>query len=49
MAHKNERVRFEIKIIKFRMLAYRTQDNLTKTRIERLIAETEQKLREIDE
>lgn len=49
MGSKNERVELEIKIIKYRAMARQTLDDLTQRRIEQLIAETEQKLREIDE
>ena len=38
-----------MKIMKYRALARQTLDELTKARIEELIAETEQKLREIDQ
>jgi hypothetical protein len=48
MAHKNERVELEIKIIKYRALV-RQADPKTMQRINGLIAELEQKLREIDE
>ncbi len=48
MAHKNERVELEMKILKYRALA-RQADAETAQRINALIAELEQKLREIDE
>jgi hypothetical protein len=48
MPSKNERVELEMKILKVRRLA-RAADNLTRKRLEALIAELEQKLREIDE
>jgi hypothetical protein len=46
---KNERVELEMKIMKYRALARDAPDKLTTERIETLIAELEQKLREIDE
>lgn len=49
MSHKNERVELEIKIIRYRALARLTTDDITKMRVDKLIAELEQKLREIDE
>jgi hypothetical protein len=49
MPHQNQRVELEITIIKYRTLLRQTVDDLTKTRIEKLIAELQQKLREIDE
>jgi hypothetical protein len=49
LAHKNERVELEMKIMKYRALARDAPDNLTSARIETLVAELEQKLREIDE
>lgn len=49
MDSKNERVELEMKIIKYRAMARQTPDDLTQRRIAQLIAETEQKLREIDE
>ena len=46
----NERVELEMKIMKYRQLAMRaTSDEQTKERILALVAELEQKLREIDE
>jgi hypothetical protein len=50
MPSKNERVELEIKIIKYRQLALAaSSDPETEKRIGDLIAELEQKLREIDE
>ena len=50
MAHRNERVQLEMKVMKYRQLARQaTSDDLTRTRIEQLISELEKKLREIDE
>jgi hypothetical protein len=49
LAQKNERVGLEIKIIKCRALARQAPDVETTQRINGLIAELEQKLREIDE
>jgi hypothetical protein len=49
MSHKNERVELEITIMKYRTLVRQTTDELTQRRIEKLIAEMEQKLREINE
>jgi hypothetical protein len=48
MAHKNERVELEMKIMKARQLA-RAADDITRERLEALAAELEQKLKEIDE
>lgn len=48
MPSKNDRVELEIKIIKYRTLARQSPDEVTKRRIDGLIAELEQKLREID-
>jgi hypothetical protein len=48
MAHKNERVELEMKIMKVRQLA-RAADDITRERLEALAAELEQKLKEIDE
>jgi hypothetical protein len=47
MARKNERVELEMKIKKYRALARDTADEVTTKRITTLIAELEQKLREI--
>ena len=48
--HKNERVELEMKIMKYRQLARLTSsDEETRRRIEGLVAELQQKLREIDE
>ncbi len=49
MADKNERVQLEMKIIKYPSLARQTADDETARRIQALVAELEQKLREIDE
>jgi hypothetical protein len=49
MPSKNERVELEMKIMKYRALARDPLDELTVERINALIAELEQKLREIDE
>ena len=48
MPHKNERVELEMKILKARQLARRTDDTM-RERLEGLAAELEQKLRQIDE
>jgi hypothetical protein len=47
MAHKNNRVELEMKIMKYRLLA-RQADDVTGERIENLVVELELKLREID-
>jgi hypothetical protein len=49
LAQKNERVGLEIKIIKYRALARQAPDVETTQRINGLIAELEQNLREIAE
>ena len=49
MVHKNERVELEMKIMKYRSLARQAADDETTQRINALVAELEQKLREIDE
>jgi hypothetical protein len=49
MAQKNERVELEMKIMKYRSLARNAPDEVTTQRINALIAELEQKQREIDE
>ena len=50
MLQKNERVELEMKILKYRRLARDSvTDDVTERRIAALIAELEQKLREIDE
>jgi hypothetical protein len=50
MSQKNERVQLEMKIMKYRQLARSAvSDPETTVRIAGLIAELEQKLREIDE
>jgi hypothetical protein len=47
---KNERVELEMKIMKYRALARQaTSDPVTEQRINSLVSELEQKLREIDE
>jgi hypothetical protein len=48
MPSKNERVELEMKIMKARQMA-RYADDLTRERLEALVAELEQKLREIDQ
>jgi hypothetical protein len=49
MPSKNERVELEMKIMKYRALARNAvSDDETKRRIADLVAELEQKLREID-
>jgi hypothetical protein len=47
--NKNDRVKLEIKIMKYRSLARRVMHDETEQRINLLIVELEQKLREIDE
>jgi hypothetical protein len=49
MAHKNERVELEMKILKYRAVARGINDELTTKLIAAKLAELEQKLREIDE
>jgi hypothetical protein len=49
MAQKNERVEFEMKIMKYRELLRQAWDPKTTQRMETAVAELEQKLREIDE
>jgi hypothetical protein len=49
MPSKNERVELEMKILKYRALARQLPDPETTKRIAGLVAELEQKLREIDE
>jgi hypothetical protein len=49
MPSKNERVELAIRIMKYRSLARRVINEKTAQRIDQLIAELEQKLREIDE
>ena len=50
MRSKNDRVELEMKIMKYRQLALlAASDELTRLRIAELVAELEQKLREIDE
>ena len=49
MPSKNERVKLEMKIMKYRLLARNAPDELTRERIRSLVAELEHKLREIDE
>jgi hypothetical protein len=48
MPSKNERVEIEMKIMKARHLA-RGADDTTRERLDALVVELEQKLREIDE
>ena len=49
MAHRNERAELAMKIMKYRSLARQATEDVTRARIRQLIAELEQKLREIDE
>lgn len=50
MPHKNERVELEMRIMKYRLLAQQIAiDPEAAARLKELIAELEQKLREIDE
>ena len=49
MPSKNERVELEMKIMKYRQLARQAPDAETAQRIRELVAELEQKQREIDE
>jgi hypothetical protein len=49
MPSKNDRVDLETKIMKYRSLARQALDEETMHRIKSLVAELEQKLREIDE
>jgi hypothetical protein len=49
MQSKNERFELETKIMKYRAMARDAGDQLTAARIETLVAELKQKLREIDE
>jgi hypothetical protein len=50
MAQKNDRVELEMKIMKYRLLARQAAaDDETAQHIKALVAELEQKLREIDE
>ena len=49
MRSKNERVELEMKIMKYRQLARSAADTVTTERIAGLVAELEQKLKEIDE
>ena len=49
MPAKNDRVELEMKIMKYRALARQAPDDTTSQRIKVLVAELEQKLREIDE
>jgi hypothetical protein len=49
MPSKNERVELEMKIMEYRALARDAPDPVTIERINELVAELEQKLREIDE
>jgi hypothetical protein len=48
MPLKNERIALEMKILKARQLA-READDLTRKRLEALVRELEQKLREFDD
>jgi hypothetical protein len=49
MPSRNERVELEIRIIKYRALARQSRDDVTSKRIQALVTELEQKLKEIDE
>jgi hypothetical protein len=49
MPTKNDRVELEMKILKYRALARQAPDDMTAQRIKTLVAELQQKLREIDE
>jgi hypothetical protein len=49
MVHKNERVELEMKIMKYRAMARQVTDDKATQRLTELIAELEQKKREIDE
>jgi hypothetical protein len=49
LVQKSERIQLAIKIVKYRALARQAPDVQTAQRINGLIAELEQKLREIDE
>jgi hypothetical protein len=49
LIQKNERILLAIKIVKYRALARHAPDFQTVQRINELIAELEQKLREIDD
>jgi hypothetical protein len=49
MAQKNDQIELEMKIVKYRSLARQATDDETMQRIKALVAELEQKLREIDE
>jgi hypothetical protein len=48
-SNKNDRVELEMKIMKYRQLARLSPDDVTAKRIKALVAELEQKLRQIDE
>jgi hypothetical protein len=49
MTTTNDRVQLEMKIMKYRALARQASDAETTQRINALVADLEQKLREIDE
>jgi hypothetical protein len=49
MIHENDPVALEMKIMKYRALARDAPDPVTTERINELVAELEQKLREIDQ
>lgn len=49
MTNGNERVQLEMKIMRYRLLARQTTDDVTRERILELVADLEQSLREIDE
>lgn len=48
MPSENERVELEMKIMKYRLLARDAPDELTTGRIKTLVAELEEKLRDIE-
>jgi hypothetical protein len=48
MPAKNERAKLEMQIMNYRQLVALAPDDETRERIKRLLAELEQKLREID-
>jgi hypothetical protein len=49
MRRRNERVELEMRIMKYKALLRQQTDEETMSRMQSLIAELEQKLREIDE
>jgi hypothetical protein len=48
MSSRNERVELEMKILKYHELARQAPDDLSRQRIETLVAELEKKQREFD-